>query len=177
MHTSLYTVFSTQAFKEIKPSSPHQGAMCHFTSCKMSTEGWIRVRKLPFKPNHSKRLPYFKDLIHGFQSQGSTLVILLSQAKISPRWERSDKASTWLIMIKKTTPWKSSYISIANTLCVKEDCPNKVHLGEIKAPAAGMGEKMLEGKTLQQVRPEPQRDIAGKHKHLISSACLVYWQL
>lgn len=66
---------------------------------------------------------------------------------------------------------------MANTLCVKEDCPNEVHLGEIKAQAAGMGEKVLEGKTLQQVRPELQWDIAGKHKHLVPSACLVYWQL
>lgn len=31
---------------------------------------------------------------------------------------------------------------------------SKVHSGEIKAQAAGMGEKMLEGKTLQQVGPE-----------------------
>lgn len=31
---------------------------------------------------------------------------------------------------------------------------SKVHLGEIKAQAASMGEKMLEGKTVQQVRPE-----------------------
>lgn len=27
--------------------------------------------------NHSKHLPYFKDVIHGFQNQGSTLVISL----------------------------------------------------------------------------------------------------
>lgn len=50
-------------------------------------------------------------------------------------------------------------------------------LGEIKAQAAGMGEKMPEGKTLQQVRPELPWVIAGKHKHLVSSACLIYWQL
>lgn len=54
---------------------------------------------------------------------------------------------------------------------------SRVHLGAIKAQAAGMGEKMLEGKTLQQVRPELPWDIAGKHKHLTSSASLVYWQL
>lgn len=52
-------------------------------------------------------------------------------------------------------------------------------LREKKVQAAGMGEKMLEGKTLQQVRPELPWDIAGKHKHHkhISSACLIYWQL
>lgn len=50
-------------------------------------------------------------------------------------------------------------------------------LGERKAQAASMGEKMLEGKTLQQVRPELPWDIAGKHKHLVSSACFIYWQL
>lgn len=52
---------------------------------------------------------------------------------------------------------------------------SKVHSGEIKAQAAGVGEKMLDGKTLQQVRPELQWDTAGKHKHHkhISSADLV----
>lgn len=50
---------------------------------------------------------------------------------------------------------------------------SKVHSGQINAQAAGMGEKMLEGKTLQQVRPELPWDIAGKHKHLSSptSSC------
>lgn len=43
---------------------------------------------------------------------------------------------------------------------------SKGHSGEIKAQPAGMGEKMLEGKTLQQVRPELPWYIAGKHKHL-----------
>ena len=49
---------------------------------------------------------------------------------------------------------------------------------KIKDRAAGMGEKTLEGKALQQIRPELQWDIAGKHKHAPDPLpALAVWRL